>query len=102
MLTLEVVDQARRRRTEPAHPLELFGSCARAGEQPARELLEGSSIVALGDREMPHQHAANAVCALGVFVFPGQRIARARRQHVDVVALADLLGEQPARMFGAR
>ena len=57
-------------------------------------------IVRLTDGEPPHQHAADAIGALGVFVLPGQRIARGRGQHVHVVALADLLGEQPAACSG--
>ena len=45
-------------------------------------------------------HAANPVVSFRILVLPGDVIARARRQHLDVVALHEVLGEQPARILG--
>ena len=50
-------------------------------------------------RKAPNRDAANAIGAFGVIVFPGDVVARARRQHVDVVTLRELFGRQAARVF---
>ena len=101
IVTLEEVDQAGRRGPQPADPFLFVRQAVRLGDQPGRELLERVGVVRLVDREPPDQHAANTVGPFRRFVLPRHRLARARRQHLDIVALADLLGEQAARVLRA-
>ena len=100
VVALEEINQARGRRAEASDPFLFVCAAVRFGRQPRRELVERIRIVRLVHGEPPHQHAANAIRAFRRFVLPRQRVARAGRQHVDVVALAHLFGEQPARVLG--
>ena len=94
---------AGRPRAERAAPSRARRRASRgAGEQPIGELPERAGVARLADGEAADEHAADAIRALGVLVLPGPRIAGAGRQHVDVVPLADLLGEQAAGVLGAR
>src|SRR6185436_5423486 len=101
VLPLEMLDQARHGRSEPANPFHLLGAGSRRVEDAIGELAEGVDIARLVHREASHEHAADAIRAFPVIVLPRPRIAGSGRQHFDVVAQAELLGEQAARMFGA-
>ena len=61
---------------------------------------EALFVPCLADGEAAHESAADAVGAFRVLVFPGSRVARARREHVHVVPVADLLGQHTARVVG--
>src|SRR5205814_4526576 len=50
-------------------------------------------------REAADSDPANPVGSLRVFVFPGDVIARARRQYLDIVLSDQALREQPAQLF---
>src|SRR5215212_5573857 len=56
----------------------------------------------LADSESSHQDSAHPVRTFGVLVLPGIGIPAACRQHFDVVSFAELLGQEAARMLGAR
>ena len=101
VLPLEMLDQSRRRWPEAAHPLQFLGAGARRAKNAVGELPETVLVVWLVDGEAPHEHAADAIRPLAVFVLPRPRIASRGRQHVDVVAQAQLLGNQAARVLGA-
>ena len=64
-------------------------------------LLNASMSRVAGVREPPHGDAAHAVGALGILVLPGDVVARARREHVDLVALGQPLGDEPAVVLGS-
>ena len=66
----------------------------RAREHALGKRREALFVARLTDGEAADQRAADAVGAFRVLVLPGSRIARARREHVDVVPVADLLGQQ--------
>src|SRR6185503_10437750 len=51
--------------------------------------------------ESPHGDAADAVGALRVLVLPGDVVAGAAGQHLDLVRRRQPFGEQAAEMFGA-
>src|SRR5688572_805184 len=59
-------------------------------------------VARLRDGEPADERATYPVDPFGVLVLPRPRIARARRQHVDLVACTHLFGQQAAGMFGAR
>jgi hypothetical protein len=75
--------------------------CGSARRRVARPIERGGIGLALGHRKAAHAHAAHPVGPFGVLVLPRPRVARARGQHVDVVTVADVLGEQPAGVLGA-
>ena len=52
--------------------------------------------------EASNQHAPDAIGSFRVLVLPRTVIACTRRQDVHVVALADMLGDQPARVLDTR
>src|SRR6266542_2485203 len=101
MLPLEMLDKPGSRRPEAADPVHFFGAGARRRKNAIGELPQRGGVVWLVDGEASHQHAADSIGAFAVFVFPRLSIARGGRQHFDVVAQAQLLGEQPAGMLGA-
>ena len=101
MLPLDEIHQSRRRGAQPPHPLDFVLARLSAGEHAARQLPEGDLIVELVDREPPDEDAAHTIRPLHVLVLPRQRIPRGGGQHVHVVTFADLLGEQPRRVFGS-
>src|SRR5258705_22899 len=102
VLPLEVFDQARHGWSEPANPFHLLGARPRRVEDAIGELAERVGVARLVHREAAHEHAADAVRAFPVLVLPRPRIAGGGRQHFDVVAHAELLVEQAARVLGAR
>ena len=70
-------------------------------EDPVGELVELREVADLGTREPSHRDAAHAVGAFRVLVLPRRVFARARGQHIDLVALGEPLGDEPAMIFGA-
>ena len=70
-------------------------------EDPVRVLVERLDVARARVGEAPHRHAAQPVGAFGVLVLPGDVVARAGRQHVDLVPLGQPLGDQPAVVLGA-
>src|SRR5688572_13737268 len=52
-------------------------------------------------RKTADGYAAHAVGAFGVIVLPGDVVARARRQDIDIVTLRKPFSRQPARVFGS-
>ena len=83
-----------------AHPLEFLGARPRTCLQALRQRVEGDVVRYLADAESAHQDAPDAVRPFGVLVLPRAVIARARGQHVHVVARADLLRDEAARVLG--
>ena len=51
--------------------------------------------------EAADRDAADAVDALGVLVLPGDVVAGAGRQHLDLVLRREALGDQAAEVLGA-
>ena len=101
VLALEVIDQRGDPRAAPAHPVELLRPRVRFGQKPRGEARHCRRIgVAFGDRKAADAHTADAVRSLGVLVLPCARITRATREHVDVVAMADVLRQQTAGVLG--
>src|SRR5204863_7587188 len=54
-----------------------------------------------GAGEAPHRHAADAVGPFRVLVLPRDVVARARRQHFDLVLLGEPLGDKAAVVLGS-
>ena len=101
VLALEMIEQPRRPRPFAAHPLQLLGARMRLGQQPRRQAVERRRIrLAFGHREAADTDAAHAVRTFGIVVLPRPHVARARGEHVDVVTVAEVLGEQPAGVLG--
>src|SRR5690242_3417512 len=101
MLSLQVFDEARRRRAEPPYPFHLLRPRTRLGEDAIREMSKRLAIVRLVDGEAADEDASDAIRALAVLVLPRPRVGRGRGQHLDVVTRAQLLREQPAGMWCA-
>jgi hypothetical protein len=74
----------------------------RRGLQSLRERVEADVIRHLAHGKTAHENASDAIGAFGVLVLPGPRIARARRQDVDIMTLAHMLSEKPGCMFDTR
>ena len=51
--------------------------------------------------EAADRDAADAVGAFGILVLPGDVVARAGRQHFDVVLRGEPLGDEPAEVLGS-
>ena len=70
--------------------------------QALRERVEANVVGDLTHAEATNQHAPDAIGSFRVLVLPRALIARARREDVHVMALADMLGDQPTRMLDTR
>src|SRR5215211_5349930 len=101
MLASDVVDQPRGPGTRALHPFKLVVPRPGTREQTIRKLPGGLRIARLSDREPAHERPAHTVHSLAVFVLPRACVTRARCEHVHIVTLADLLGEQPACVLRA-
>src|SRR5262245_28592670 len=102
MLSFQMFDEARHRRTKAPDPVQFLGAGARRSEDPVGELPEPGCVVRLIHGEASYEHAADAIRPFDVGVFPGAPIAGRGRQHFDVVSHAQLLGKEAARMLRTR
>src|SRR5262245_17744191 len=102
MLTFQMIDQPGSRRPEPPYPLHLLAARTRNAGDSIREEPESMCVVRLIHQEPAEHYATDPVGAFSVVVLPRRRLAGGGRQHVDIVAFAQLLGEQPAGMLGPR
>src|SRR5580693_6532226 len=101
MVPAEIVDQRRAPWPLLLEPLHFVGATVGIGVDPVRVLVEGRDVAGAGVREAPHRDAADAVGPLGVFVPPGDVVAGAGRQDVDLVLRDKPLGDQPAEVLGS-
>src|SRR6266853_2559063 len=96
----QILDQSRTPRSELLEPIQLLRDRKSVVEDPGTGLVEGLDVAGLSISESPDRDAADPVGAFGVFVFPGDRIAGTRREHIHVVLGRETLGDEPAVMFG--
>ena len=82
-------------------PLALVGVAVRVVEDPVRVPVELLEVALPVRREPAHRDAAHPIEAFRVLVLPGDVVARARRQHLDVVARRETFGDEPAVVLGA-
>ena len=101
VMALEVVDEAGTPRSLLLQPLHLFLAAVGVMEDPVRVLVERLEVARLRVGETPHGDAADAIGALGVLVFPRRVLARARREHVHLMPLGEVLGDQAAVVLGS-
>ena len=99
VMALQVLDQAGRPWALPLQPLHFVGGCVRILEYPVGVAGEIGDVARVRVRKAADRDAAHAIGAFGVLVFPGDVVARARREHVDIVALREPFGRQAARVF---
>ena len=88
MVAVEVLDQRRAPRALLLEPRHLVVAGVRVVEDPVRILVERGDVARARVLEAPHRDAADAIVALRILVLPGDVVARARRQHLDVVLRA--------------
>src|SRR5471032_2386787 len=96
----QILDERRGPRALLLQPFHLVGAAVRVGVDPLRILIE-RLVARAGIREPPHGHAANAVRALGILVRPRRVVARAGRQHVNIVLRREPLRHEPAQVLGS-
>src|SRR5262249_10002190 len=82
-------------------PFHLVGAVVGVVVDPVRVLVERRQVAGAGVGEAAHVDAADAVGALGVLVLPRHVVARARREHVDLVLRGQPLGDESAEMLRA-
>ena len=99
VMALQVLDEARRPRPLPLQPLHLVGGAVRILKNPVGVAGEICEVARLRVRKAANRDAAHAVGAFGVIVFPGDVVARARRQDIDIVTLREPFRRQAARVF---
>ena len=73
----------------------------RVVEDPVGVAVERVDVARVRVREAPHGDAVDALAAFGILVRPRDVVARAGRQHLDVVVSGHPLGDQPAVVLGA-
>ena len=73
----------------------------RVVENPVRIAVEGGDVARALVREAPDGDAADAVGPFRILVLPGDVVAGAGRQHLDVVLRREPLGDQPAVVLRA-
>ena len=96
VIAVEVFDQRRTPRSLLLEPRHLVVARVRIVEDPVGILVERGDVARVRVLESPHRDAADAVVPLGILVLPRNVVARARRQHLDVVLGGEPLGDQPA------
>ena len=99
VMALQILDEPGRPRPLPLQPFHLVRGAVRVLKNPVRIAGEIVEVSRLRVCKAANGDAAHAVCAFGVVVFPGDVVARARRQDVDVVALREPFRRQAARVF---
>ena len=72
----------------------------RVVEDPVRVAVERLDVACSRVREAPDRHAAHAVGAFLVLVLPGDVVARAGRQDIDIVLGSEAFGDEPAQLLG--
>src|SRR5918998_1378570 len=97
----EILEQRRTPGALHLEPLQLLVAAVLVGEDPVRVLVEGLNIAHLRVGKAPHGDAANAIRALRIFVLPVDVVAGAGRQHLDVMATGEALGDQAAVILGS-
>ena len=99
VVALQILDQARGPGPLPLQPLHLVGGVVRVLKNPVGVASEICEIPDVRVRKAANGDAAHAVGAFGVIVLPGDVVARARRQDIDIVTLREPFSRQAARVF---
>src|SRR5436190_24082833 len=81
-------------------PFHLVAAAVRVVVNPVRVFVEGFEIARAGVCEAADGDAADAVGPFRIIVFPGDVVARARREHVDIMLDHETFGDKTAEMFG--
>ena len=97
----QVLDERRAPRPLLLQPLHLVGAAVRVVVDPLGVRVERVDVARARVREAPHGDAADAVGAFRVLVLPRDVVARAGRQHLDVVLRGEALGDEAAEMLGS-
>jgi hypothetical protein len=83
------------------HPLQLLRLAVRPAEDGLGEGVKGADVAGLVDAKAQHPHAIEQLDAGLVVVGPAQVVAGAGRQHLDLVARRQQLGQHAALQLGA-
>ena len=95
-----MLDQRRAPGALSLQPFELVVGAVRVGVDPVRVLVEALDVTGPIVGEAMHGHAAYAIGALGVLVRPGDVVAGARGQDLDVVPRGEPFRHEPAEILG--
>ena len=100
-MAFQVLDEPGRPRALLPEPRQLVVGRVGIVEDPVRVPVERLDVAGFGRGKAADVDAADPVHALGVLVLPGDVVPGTRRQHVDVVAVREAFGHQPAVVLGA-
>src|SRR5688572_23939355 len=99
VMALQVLNETWRPRALPLEPLHLVGGTVRIVKYPLGVAGEIREVARVRVCKAANRDAAHAVGAFGVIVFPGDVVARARGEDIDVVTLREPFRRQAARVF---